>query len=152
MILGQRVWALSCKIISVHCSFKEIKITYSEIGTKYLWKNTHKNKKNHCLWGGEPSSEDRGGEGALEFPGGLVIRTWCFRCGGTGSVPGWETEIPQAVWCGRDIKKNKKGALLYPFILSESYKCTGLPFEQIFLTALIIKCHHNLQSHKGFKT
>ena len=28
-----------------------------------------------------------------EFPGGPVIRTWCFYCHGPGSVPGWRAEI-----------------------------------------------------------
>ena len=32
-----------------------------------------------------------------EFPGGLVVRIPGFHCHGPGSVPGWGTEIPQAV-------------------------------------------------------
>ena len=34
-----------------------------------------------------------------EFPGSLVVRTWCFHCRGPGSIPGRGTEIPQAVQC-----------------------------------------------------
>lgn len=35
-----------------------------------------------------------------EFPGGLVVRTQCFRCCIPGSIPGLETEIPyQAATC-----------------------------------------------------
>ena len=33
-----------------------------------------------------------------EFPGGLMVRIPCFHCHGVGSVPGGETEIPQAAW------------------------------------------------------
>ena len=29
---------------------------------------------------------------------GPMIRTWCFHCQGSGSVPGWGTKIPQASW------------------------------------------------------
>ena len=37
--------------------------------------------------------------------GGLVVRIWQFHCCGLGSVPGWETEIPKAVWHGQKKKK-----------------------------------------------
>ena len=30
-----------------------------------------------------------------EFPGGPVMRIWCFHCWGLGSIPGQGTEIPQ---------------------------------------------------------
>ena len=40
-----------------------------------------------------------------EFPGGLVVRTWC--CCGPGSIPGWGTKILQAVWPKE--KKERKG-------------------------------------------
>ena len=33
-----------------------------------------------------------------EFPGGLVVRILGFHCCDPGSVPGWGTEIWQAVW------------------------------------------------------
>ena len=36
-----------------------------------------------------------------EFPGGLLIRIWCFHCCASGSVPGRGTEIPQATWHSR---------------------------------------------------
>ena len=32
-----------------------------------------------------------------DFPGGPVVKTLCFQCRGTGSVPGQGTEIPHAV-------------------------------------------------------
>ena len=41
-----------------------------------------------------------------EFPGGLVVRILGFHCCGPGSIPGWETEIPQAVQRGQKKKKN----------------------------------------------
>ena len=34
-----------------------------------------------------------------EFPGGPVVRTRHFHCWGPGSIPGQETEIPQASQC-----------------------------------------------------
>ena len=40
---------------------------------------------------------------------GPVIRTWCFHCQGSGSIPGWGTKIPQASWPNERAKKcNKK--------------------------------------------
>ena len=39
-----------------------------------------------------------------EFPGGLVVRTQHFPCCGPGSIPGWGTKIPQAVWHGQKKK------------------------------------------------
>ena len=33
-----------------------------------------------------------------------MVRIWHFHCRGPGSIPGWETEIPKAVW----PKKRKK--------------------------------------------
>ena len=44
----------------------------------HFFKNTNKQKKNF-----------------REFPGGPVVRTWCFHCQGLGSIPGWGTKIPQ---------------------------------------------------------
>lgn len=32
-----------------------------------------------------------------EFPGGPIVRTQCFQCGGPGLTSGWETKILQAV-------------------------------------------------------
>ena len=46
-----------------------------------------------------------------EFPGGLVVRTRRFHCGGPGSTPGWGTKIPQAAQCGQK-KKNKQKKLM----------------------------------------
>ena len=31
-----------------------------------------------------------------EFPGGLVVSTWCFHCWGHGLIPDQRTKIPQA--------------------------------------------------------
>ena len=36
-------------------------------------------------------------EASREFPGGPVVRTQCFQCGGPGLTSGWETKILQAV-------------------------------------------------------
>ena len=45
-----------------------------------------------------------------EFPGGPVVRIWCFHCRGPGSIPDRGTEIPQAAWCGQKKKcMNKMG-------------------------------------------
>ena len=41
-----------------------------------------------------------------ELPGGLVVRILCFHCRGPGSIPGWRTEISQAMRHGH--KTNKK--------------------------------------------
>ena len=41
-----------------------------------------------------------------EFPGGPVVRTPCFDCGGMGSIPGQGTKIPHATWHGQ--KQTKK--------------------------------------------
>ena len=41
-----------------------------------------------------------------DFPGGLVVKTLCFHCrGGTGSIPGRGTKIPQAARRGQKVKK-----------------------------------------------
>ena len=40
-----------------------------------------------------------------EFPGGLMVRILGFHCHGPGSIPGWETEIPQAMQCSHKKKK-----------------------------------------------
>ena len=34
-----------------------------------------------------------------------MVRTWSFHCSGWGSVPGWGTEIPQAMV---QLEKKKK--------------------------------------------
>ena len=37
-----------------------------------------------------------------KFPGGLVVRILGFHCCNLGSVPGWGSEIPQAMQCGKN--------------------------------------------------
>ena len=44
----------------------------------------------------------------LGFPGGPVVRTQCFHCGGLGSIPGWGTKILQAVQHNRNRKEKKR--------------------------------------------
>ena len=44
-------------------------------------------------------------ESPREFPGGPVVRTWCFHCCGLGSMPGQGTEILQATWHGQKKKE-----------------------------------------------
>ena len=39
-----------------------------------------------------------------KFPGGPVVRTWCFHCHGLGLSPSQGTKIPQAAQCGQKIK------------------------------------------------
>ena len=41
-----------------------------------------------------------------EFPGGPGVGTWCFHCGGPGSIPGEGTKILQATQCGKNGKTN----------------------------------------------
>ena len=42
-----------------------------------------------------------------EFPDGPVVRTQHFHCCDLGSIPGWGTKVPQAVW----PKKKKKNQI-----------------------------------------
>ena len=42
-----------------------------------------------------------------DFPGGPVVKIPWFQCRGMGSIPGWETRIPHAVWHGQNILKKK---------------------------------------------
>ena len=37
------------------------------------------------------------------------LRLHTSTAGGAGSIPGWETKIPNAVQCGQKKKKNKRG-------------------------------------------
>ena len=39
-----------------------------------------------------------------EFPGGPVVKTWCFHYDGLGSIPGQGTKIPQAKWYSQKKK------------------------------------------------
>ena len=41
-----------------------------------------------------------------EFHGGQWLGLDAFTAMGTGSLPGWGTKIPQAVWHGQGGKKN----------------------------------------------
>ena len=42
-----------------------------------------------------------------DFPGGLVVKTLpASIAGGTGSIPGLETKIPQAMWHGQKVNKS----------------------------------------------
>ena len=43
-----------------------------------------------------------------EFPGGLVVRTWCFPGYGPGSISGLGTEIPHEATTADDGRKRKK--------------------------------------------
>ena len=43
-------------------------------------------------------TENSWGSRHREFPGGPVVRTPRSRCWGLGSIPCWETKIPQAAW------------------------------------------------------
>ena len=52
----------------------------------------------YSLWGRKESdTTERLHFHFQEFPGGLVVRTWCFHCCGLGSVPGLGTKILQAL-------------------------------------------------------
>jgi len=41
-----------------------------------------------------------------EFPGGLVVRTWCFPCCSPGSIPSLGTENPHQAAASGGKKKN----------------------------------------------
>ena len=43
-----------------------------------------------------------------KFPGGPMIRTWCFHCCGPGSIPGQGTKILQAAQSGQNKQKTKQ--------------------------------------------
>ena len=32
-----------------------------------------------------------------------MVRTLCFHCWGSCSIPGWGTKIPRAAWCSQNI-------------------------------------------------
>ena len=38
-----------------------------------------------------------------DSPGGPVAKTAPSNAGGVGSIPGWATKIPQAMWCGKKV-------------------------------------------------
>ena len=48
-----------------------------------------------------------------KFSGALVASIWCFHCHGPGSIPGWETEVPQATECGQKKKKKMMNLNFY---------------------------------------
>ena len=51
-----------------------------------------------------------------EFPGSPVVRTRCFHCCDSGSIPGWGIKIPQTMWQGQKKKKKLNlGTLRYGF-------------------------------------
>ena len=45
-----------------------------------------------------------------DFPGSPVVKTLCFQCRGTGSIPGLGTKIPHAMLSGqkKKIKRQKE--------------------------------------------
>ena len=47
-------------------------------------------------------------KGLRELPGDLMIRTQCFYCSSSSSIPGWGAEILQTMWCGKKKKKKKE--------------------------------------------
>lgn len=49
------------------------------------------------------------------FPGGPAVRTGCFHC--WGLIPGQETKVLQAMWCGQKINEVVKmvNLILYAF-------------------------------------
>ena len=47
-------------------------------------------------------------KGLRELPGGLTIKTQCFYCGSSNSIPGWGAEILQAMRCGKKIREREK--------------------------------------------
>ena len=42
-----------------------------------------------------------------DFPSGLVVRIRRVHGCGPGAIPGWGSEIPQAVWCGQREKEKQ---------------------------------------------
>ena len=46
------------------------------------------------VWWGRKNRASR------DFPGGPVVKTPCFQARGYGSIPGWGTNFPHALWHG----------------------------------------------------
>ena len=66
-------------------------------------------------WKEKELNQERGGR---EFPGGLVVRIWCFHCWGPGSIPGRGTEIPQVMHRKRrKERKRRRRRRMFPLFL-----------------------------------
>ena len=57
-----------------------------------------------------------------DFPGGPLVKTPCSQCRGMGSIPGWRTKIPHALWCGQNKQTNKQKLLCIKGYYKESEK------------------------------
>ena len=44
----------------------------------------------------------------VDFAGGAEVKTQHFHCKGVGSIPGWATKVPHAMWHGQKIKSTIK--------------------------------------------
>ena len=51
------------------------------------------------------------------FPGGPVVKTLCFHCRGTRSIPRWGTKIPHALW---HSQKKREGDDIIHSVLQKS--------------------------------
>ena len=69
-------------------------------GKQEQWQSRLKRCRAHVLFQSKQLSR--------EFPGGPVVRIQCFHCRDLGSVPNWETEIPQTTQHSPNKIKKKK--------------------------------------------
>ena len=56
----------------------------------------------------------------LDSPGGPVVKTPGFHCGGAGLILGWRTKIPHAAWMWPKLNKHKKRKKKNPQLRNES--------------------------------
>ena len=69
----------------------------------------------------------------MGFPGGLVVRIWCFHCCGTSSVPGLGTEIPHQATARTGRKKERHS----PFLPEKDVKfCQHIQFAAFVVLEL----------------
>lgn len=61
----------------------------------------------------------------MEFPDSLVVRIPGFHCHGPGSVTGWGTEIPRAMWCGqkKPLKQKTENLCLLAIVTLHPHLC-----------------------------
>ena len=52
-----------------------------------------------------------------------MVKALYFHCGASGSIPGWGTNIPNAMQCGQKINKNENNECFMVLITYEEVKC-----------------------------
>ena len=102
-------------------------------GKQEQWQSRLKRCRPHVLFQSKQLSR--------EFPGGPVVRIQCFHCRELGSVPNWETEIPQTTQHSPNKIKKKKSS----FQTSPSYEefkgTDGLQAERVYVCTVQSSAH-----------